>query len=69
MWGTQAVGETAGLVWRFLHEHGKSSLTIIEREVEAPKKLVHMAIGWLAREGKLELSQEGRAIQLWLTER
>ncbi len=66
--GTEAVGETAGQVWNYLNERGKSSLSAIERSVKAPRAVVHMAIGWLAREGKLALSEENRSLQLWLTE-
>lgn len=55
------VGELAGRVWHFLDEHGRCSLTAVESGIEAPRALVVMAIGWLAREGKVELLQEGRA--------
>lgn len=55
------VGELAGRVWHFLDEHGRCSLTAVENGIEAPRALVVMAIGWLAREGKVELLQEGRA--------
>jgi len=68
MWSVQAIGDTAGQVWRFLRSKGKSSLNAVERGIKAPKPLVDMAVGWLAREGKVELRQEKRSIQLWLTE-
>ena len=67
-WSIQAVGETAGRVWEWLQGRGKTNLTTVEREIEAPAAVVHMAIGWLAREGKLDVRQEGRQTQLWLTE-
>ncbi|MGV8042280.1 MAG: winged helix-turn-helix domain-containing protein [Thermoanaerobaculaceae bacterium] len=54
------VGELAGRVWHYLDEHGRCSLTAVEGGIEAPRGLVLMAIGWLAREGKVELLQEGR---------
>jgi hypothetical protein len=66
--GVQDIGQTAGKVWNFLQTSGKSSLAALEREVGAPKPLVYMAVGWLAREGKVELRQEKRTIQLSLTE-
>jgi len=68
MWNAENIGETSGLVWDFLHSKGKSSLNAVERGINAPKPLVDMAIGWLAREGKVELRQEKRSILLWLTE-
>ena len=68
MWEVQAIGETAGEVWHLLHSKGKSSLSAVEWEVHAPKWMVHMAIGWLAREGQLDLVQEKRSINVWLKE-
>ncbi len=68
LWGSAAIGETAGQVWSFLSAKGKSTLASIEREIEAPSALTQFAIGWLAREGKIDLKQEGRAVQVWLTE-
>lgn len=56
------IGKTAGLVWGFLHENGKSSVSAVERGVKAPKRRVHMALGWLAREGKIELAEERKAL-------
>ncbi len=68
MWTVNAIGDTAGQVWQCLRGKGKSSVTAVERGIDAPKPIVHMAIGWLAREGKIDLRQEGRVLQFWLTE-
>jgi hypothetical protein len=65
-WENRAIGEMAGKVWKILHEKGASSLSAVEKQVGAPKALVDMAIGWLAREGKVELKQEKRSIQVSL---
>ena len=62
------VGETAGKVWSFLKQNGKTNLTTLEKEIEAPKLHTYLALGWLAREGKLDLSQERQRTQVWLTE-
>lgn len=63
MWTIDDVGITAGQVWSFLKDHGPASVTIIESDVEAPKLLVHLALGWLAREGKLAVEErKGRAV-------
>jgi hypothetical protein len=67
-WRSEEIGATAGKVWNFLHKSGESSLTAVERGVGAPKQLVCMAIGWLAREGKIALRQEKRALQVGLTD-
>jgi Winged helix-turn-helix domain (DUF2582) len=64
----EAIGVTAGVVWRFLEGSGKSSITAIEKGVDAPRTLVYMALGWLAREGKV-LAKEERSTQVKLSER
>ncbi|HVN74842.1 MAG TPA: winged helix-turn-helix domain-containing protein [Thermoanaerobaculaceae bacterium] len=61
------IGTTAGAVWGVLVERGKMSLSALEKAVEAPRTVVYMAIGWLAREGKVTISREERSIQIWLT--
>lgn len=68
MWTVNAIGETAGHVWEFLRRNGESSLTAVKRGIRAPDPMVLMAIGWLAREGKVGLHREGRSVRLWLTE-
>ena len=67
-WRAEDIGDTAGKVWKFLHTSGESSLAAVERAVGGPKPLVCMAIGWLAREGKIALRQEKRSLQLCLVD-
>lgn len=57
----QDVGETAGLVWRNLDRHGPMSLTRLAKEVGRPRDQVMQALGWLAREGKVDLVEQGRS--------
>ena len=54
------IGETAGAVWQFLDERGSISLTELVKQVDAPRDTVMQAIGWLAREEKIAVEQEGR---------
>ena len=56
----QKIGELAGDIWSYLEVEGKSSVSSVCRSVDAPRSKVNMAIGWLAREGKLEFSDLGR---------
>jgi hypothetical protein len=68
LWSVEQVGETAGQVWQCLSKNGKTAVAAIEKEVDAPKPLIDMAIGWLAREGKVDLKQAGKTVKVWLTE-
>jgi hypothetical protein len=64
----ETIGITAGLVWQFLQTNGKSTLRVLESGVDAPTNLVQMSVGWLAREGKVELEQDKRSIKVWLAQ-
>ncbi len=54
------IGEVAGLVWQALSEQGPLSLAKLVKAVDQPRDLVMQAIGWLAREGKVTINDEGR---------
>lgn len=61
------IGATSGAIWGFLVKRGKVSLSALEKGVDAPRNLVYMAIGWLAREGKVTIQREERSLQISLT--
>jgi hypothetical protein len=54
------IGETAGAVWGALAEHGPLSLTKLLKVVGQPRDSVLQAVGWLAREGKINIVEERR---------
>ena len=60
------IGQTAGLVWLDLEENGPRSFSRLVKAVDAPRDTVMQAIGWLAREGKVQIkeSKRGRLISL-----
>ncbi|MCI0369906.1 MAG: winged helix-turn-helix domain-containing protein [candidate division NC10 bacterium] len=57
-----AIGESAGKVWRYLGAQGPRSVSQIQRGTGLSQSLTYFALGWLAREGKLRFEQEGRAL-------
>jgi hypothetical protein len=54
------IGEVAGEVWRILSKNGPLSLAKLAKEVDEPRDTVMQALGWLAREGKVKIDDEGR---------
>jgi hypothetical protein len=54
------IGETAGLVWHALKSDGSQSLTKLTKLIDAPPNVVMHAVGWLAREGKVDFEENGR---------
>jgi hypothetical protein len=60
------IGTLAGAIWCALDANGGMTLTKLKKEVKAEKPLFDWAIGWLAREDKIELARDKRSIRVWL---
>lgn len=45
------IGITAGDIWHYLDQHGRSSLATVVKGIDTERERVLMSIGWLAREG------------------
>jgi hypothetical protein len=60
------IGHVAGDVWGILSRDGGQTVGAIKKSVSAPGDVVLAAIGWLAREDKLEFSTHGRSIKISL---
>jgi hypothetical protein len=58
------IGEAAGQIWRYLAQHGETTLRQLQKGTTLPERLLLMGVGWLAREGQLRLLQEGRVLKL-----
>ena len=61
-----AIGYAAGDVWGALHGKGWQTLAAVKKATDCPSDLTLMAIGWLAREGKLDFSASGKTVKLTL---
>lgn len=59
----EKAGELAGKIWEALNEGGKLSGKDLKKaaKIRADKDL-YLALGWLAREGKLSVSEEEKDI-------
>ncbi|MBN1395619.1 MAG: winged helix-turn-helix domain-containing protein [Pirellulales bacterium] len=55
-----SIGETAGAVWRILSANGPMPIAKLIKGVGEPRDMVVMALGWLARENKINLEDHGR---------
>jgi hypothetical protein len=60
------IGHVAGEVWGALTRKGPLTLAGIKKEVKAPEDVVTAAIGWLAREEKLDFDTAGRTVKISL---
>jgi hypothetical protein len=60
------IGHVAGEVWGALTRNGALTVAAIKKEVKAPGDVVAAAIGWLAREEKLNFDTAGRVVKISL---
>ena len=54
------IGNNAGLVWNALNANGKMTETKLKKETGLASAEFFAALGWLAREGKLNVVSETR---------
>ena len=64
----QEIGETAGKVWLALSKHGAMSVAKLVERVGGNRDVVMQAVGWLAREGKLDIAETKRGKTLAIKE-
>lgn len=62
----EQIGMTAGSVWLYLSDNGSTSLANLKKAINAPGDLIAAAVGWLAREEKIEFSSSGKSVTLSL---
>lgn len=53
----ELIGSWSGLVWTALNESGKLTAKGIKRATKLKDKELYAALGWLAREGKIVISE------------
>ena len=52
------IGNNAGLIWNALNTNGKMTETKLKKETALGSAEFYTALGWLAREGKLNVVVE-----------
>ncbi|MBI5359616.1 MAG: winged helix-turn-helix domain-containing protein [Planctomycetes bacterium] len=62
------IGENAGKVWQNLEKTGDLTVKELARKLKLDSDDVSMALGWLARENKLKLSEKNNDICVGLTD-
>jgi len=49
------IGETAGKVWQALSDEGPQTVVQLKKRVAGSNEVLYFALGWLAREDKVEI--------------
>lgn len=60
------IGQMAGAIWHALNTRGELSVAQLKKEVGAKSPLFDWAIGWLAREDKIVMTQKKRSFTIRL---
>lgn len=64
----EQIGITAGAIWQALNTKGELSLAQLRKEANGKTSIFDWAIGWLAREDKIIITQEKRTCRIRLKE-
>ncbi len=57
---SDTIGIAAGKIWEYLNDNEACSVSKVTKETGLSKNEVQRAIGWLAKEDKLNIEMEGR---------
>jgi hypothetical protein len=63
---TAKVGEAAGKVWHTLKNDGEMSAAQLKKATGTDDKTLWMALGWLAREDKVNFNQVKNTLKIGL---
>ena len=62
------IGDAAWMIWQYLNEHGQTTLGKLRQGTKLSDQLLLMGVGWLARERKVSIVQQGRTVKVSLRE-
>lgn len=62
----EVIGQSAGQVWEYLNENGETTLSKMKKDMDLKGNFADLAIGWLAREGKVDISKQGTSTKIKL---
>lgn len=60
------IGNAAGTIWRILADKGPMPPAQLKREAGLTDQFVLMAVGWLAREDKVDITKDRRGLRVGL---
>ncbi|HOV84207.1 MAG TPA: winged helix-turn-helix domain-containing protein [Paludibacteraceae bacterium] len=54
----EKIGTNAGIIWNILNEKGEMGIKALKKAAKLTEKDLNMALGWLAREGKIQFNEQ-----------
>lgn len=64
----EKIGKIAGKIWEILRENEELDISSIPRILKEKSDVTNQAIGWLAREDKINYTKKSNKIYISLTE-
>jgi hypothetical protein len=64
----EKIGASAGKIWKILQKRDKVAISQFPQIMNEKAIVVNQALGWLAREGKIEYLTEGKKTLVSLVE-
>jgi len=62
-----SIGETAGVIWQVLLKNkGPMTMAKLVKTIGEPRDTAMLALGWLAREGKVAIDDKGHSREISL---
>ncbi|MDD2511682.1 MAG: winged helix-turn-helix domain-containing protein [Proteiniphilum sp.] len=58
----EKIGINAGKVWTILDESGRQNVKEVKKAARLTDKDLYAALGWLGREGKIVIEEEGKEL-------
>lgn len=62
----EEIGIAAGRIWEALNSKGELTPAQLQKAAEVEEPLLSWAVGWLAREDKVEFTRDKRGLRLRL---
>ncbi len=62
----ETIGTNAGLIWNALNENKSMTLKDLKKATKLKEKESYLALGWLAREGKVSLEEAEKDVVITL---
>ncbi len=63
---TNEIGSNAGKIWNILNEEGEQPVKGVMKKAKLTSPNFYMAVGWLAREGKIYHFEEDNVMMISL---
>lgn len=64
----EIIGEAAGLIWETLESKNEVSISQLPKTLKMKTEIAYQALGWLAREDKIEYHNRGGKTYISLSE-